>query len=239
MRLLIVLITHNRSDYTKLTLKALKSTITLPHYLVAVDNASSDATAIYLMNQKKEGKIDNVIINEDNLYPGKACNMGWIEGLKNYPSATHLMRLDNDMSLEPGWDTLAQEYFDKIPQLGQVGLDFDGGEEKLPKMYNGMTLYTWPYIVGGPCIIRREIFDSGVRYDETPWRSQGYNRPTEQEDAKLSREIKKEGYIVGHMSKRLSYTFATKDNWKSSYPEYYKKTMAERGYDGLLEEIGL
>jgi glycosyltransferase involved in cell wall biosynthesis len=187
MKLLICLITYNRLEYTKRTLRSLFATIDTPYYLVAVDNASTDDTPVSLDRLKERNKLDMVIHNPENYYPGKATNIGWAEGLKAYPQATHLMRLDNDMAFEKGWDAYAQEYFETIDRLGQLGLDYDGGENKVPQYYNGMALVEWPSTVGGPCIIRREIFKEGLRYDETPWKDSGH--PV-QEDVKFSRAIK-------------------------------------------------
>jgi glycosyltransferase involved in cell wall biosynthesis len=235
MRLLIVLITYNRKAYTKKTLSNLFATIDTPYYLVAVDNASTDDTKDYLTSLKGRNKLDMLILNEGNYYPGKACNIGWSKGLEAYPQATHLMRLDNDMAFEKGWDAYAAEYFDTIDRLGQLGLDYDGGEDKPPQFYNGMGLVEFPGCVGGPSIIRREIFDDGIRYDETPWKDSG--TPL-QEDSKFSREVKQQGWLVGHMDKRLSYTFAVPENW-GDYPQYYRETMTDRGYTDRLKKAGL
>lgn len=231
MRLLIVLITFNRLVYTKRTLRDLWDTLDIPYYLVAVDNNSNDGTQKYLKSLVKRGRIDKLILNPDNYYPGKAANIGWTEGLKEY-NATHLARIDNDMHFERGWDRRAEEYFTTIDRLGQLGLDFDGGENKTPQFYNGMGLIEWPSCVGGPNIIRKEIFDL-FRYDETPWEG---SRSKLQEDSKFSRQIKNDGWLVGHMDERLSWTFADKSNW-ADFPEYYKKTMYDRGYDEQVEYI--
>jgi glycosyltransferase involved in cell wall biosynthesis len=191
-----------------------------------VDNNSTDGTKEALESLKKRGRIDKLILNPKNYYPGKACNIGWAEGLKDYPQATHLMRLDNDMHFERGWDKRAEEYFKEIDRLGQLGLDFDGGENKVPNYYNGLGVIEWPGCVGGPNIIRRTIFDSGARYDETPW--EGSNTRL-QEDSKFSKQLKQEGWLVGHMDERLSYTFANESNW-ADYKDYYIKTMTDRDY---------
>lgn len=232
MTLLIVLVTFNRLEYTKRTLRSLWSTIEVPYYLVAVDNNSSDGTQEYMMSLLERGRIDKLVLNPDNYYPGKACNIGWAKGLKEF-DASHLMRLDNDMHFERGWDTKAQEYFHRIDRLGQLGLDFDGGENKTPQYYNGMGLVEWPGCVGGPNIIRRSVFNAGARYDETPWEG---SRSKLQEDTRFSRQLINDGWLVGHMDERLSWTFANKDNWKD-YPEYYKKTFYDRGYDELIEKV--
>jgi glycosyltransferase involved in cell wall biosynthesis len=238
MKLLIVLVTYNRLAYTKKTLRHLWDTIELPHYLVIADNNSDDGTREYLKTLEKRNKADLVIYNPDNYYPGKATNIGWETGLKLYPEATHLMRLDNDMELHKGWDVNAAEYFEKIPELGQLGLDHEAIETPkaiLREMYiNGKTLNPWPGCVGGPNIIRREIWDSGIKYEEYMWNDG--RKSALQEDSKFSRTIMAQGWLVGHATENLSRTFANKDNW-SEFPEYYKKTMLDRGYTSQAESI--
>lgn len=238
MKLLIALITYNRLSYTQKTLRHLWQTIENPYYIVVVDNNSDDGTRDYLKRLEKRYRVDKVILNPDNYYPGKATNIGWEEGLKEYPEATHLMRLDNDMLLQKGWDTLAEEYFKKIPELGQLGLDHEAIEH--PKAVlremeiNGMTLNPWPGCVGGPNIIRRKLWDMGLRYKELMW-NDGRNSPL-QEDSQFSKAIQATGYLIGHMTENVARTFANESNW-SDFPEYYRKTMADRGYTDNVEKI--
>lgn len=242
MKLLICLITYNRLEYTKRTLKSLKDTITVPYCLIVVDNNSTDGTQDWLNGMLGEGKVDWVINRKDNGYPGKACNEGWAFGINPqsyvHIDATHLMRCDNDMEFEPGWDLGVQEYFKDIPRLGQLGLDHSAldtfnGDERYFTMGPNLAINAWPGNVGGPCIIRREVYDKGARYDETPWqdlRSDPTKMITPQEDVKFSLSMHNYGYIYGHPTKKLATTFATPDTWKD-YPEYYKQTMSERGYE--------
>ena len=238
MKLLICLITYNRLSYTKRTLRALWNTIEVPYYLVIVDNNSNDGTQDYLGNLVERNRADHVILNTENYYPGKATNIGWAKGIDEYPEATHLMRLDNDMQLDKGWDYMAESYFKAIPELGQLGLDHEAIEH--PKAVlrelriNGKTLNPWPGCVGGPNIIRRKIWDMGLRYPELRW-DDGRKTPM-QEDSAFGKAIQAKGYLSGHMTENLARTFANKTNW-SDYPSYYKKTMEERGYLNNLKEI--
>jgi len=141
------------------------------------------------------------------------------------------MRLDNDMELKKGWDLEVEECFSKIPNLGQLGLDHEAIEH--PKAFlremeiNGKTINPWPGCVGGPNIIRRTIWDMGIKYPELMW-NDGRNSPM-QEDSQFSKRIQALGYLTGHMTENLARTFANDTNWKD-YPEYYKKTMFDRGY---------
>lgn len=237
MKLLVVLITYNRLDFTKRTLNGLRRTISddTEYYIVAVDNASHDGTQLYLKERERAGIINQVILNPENYYPGKATNIGWTEGLKEFPQATHLMRLDNDMVLYKGWDYSVDEYFTAIPELGQLGLDHEAIETPLAdtsrRTINGKTINTWPYdIVGGPCVVRRKVWDDGLRYNEEAWTNHGLeNIIAEQEDVKFSRTIKQAGWLVGHSQEQIARTFANKDNW-DLYPDYYRETMEKRGY---------
>lgn len=238
--LLVVLICYNRLDFTKKTLRYFWATVSLPYYLVVVDNASTDGTGEYLTGLQKRGRIDKVMLNPENYYPGKACNIGWAEGLKEYPSARFLMRLDNDMELHNGWDVAAMDYFKRIPSMGQVGIDHEAIENEKADGYlvrlNGKVYNPFPGCIGGPSIIRRLVYDKGARYSEEKWTSMEKNVPTIQEDFRFSADIKNMGFLIGHMTENLARTFANKDNWYL-YPDYYRQTMKERGYDDLIEDV--
>lgn len=240
MKLLIVMITYNRLKYSQKTLDDLVNTITVDNHIIVVDNASTDGTKLWLADQKKEGNIDDFIINDENLYPGKATNIGWAAGLEAYPGATHLMRLDNDFSFKPEWDTTAEDYFKKIPELGQLGLDHEAIEHPKAALrvmsINGKKLNPWPGCVGGVNIIPRKVYNLGLRYDSMRWDDD--RKSPMQEDSNFSRKIQAKGYLTGHMTEDLARTFANVDNWKD-YPDYYKKTMTERGYDDKLKEANL
>lgn len=241
MKLLICLITYERLAYTRKTLRYLWSTTSddADYFLIVVDNASTDGTQQYLKDLQRRGRINMLILNPANYYPGKACNIGWEKGLEVY-DATHLMRLDNDMELTSGWDNKIEEYFTAIPELGQLGIEHEAIEtpeaDSKRRTINGKTVNEWPGVVGGPMVMPRKLWDMGIRYDETPWHADNPQIPAIQEDSRLSQSIKMKGYLVGHAEEELGRTFANKSNW-SEYPEYYKKTMLERGYKDLLGDL--
>lgn len=227
MKLLICLVTYERLAYTRKTLRYLwkNTSDDASYYIIVVDNHSTDGTQDYLKKLEKRDRVNEVLLNEENFYPGKACNLGWEKALKKY-NATHLMRLDNDMFLEKNWDKQVTEYFKAIPELGQLGLEHEAietpGAELYRRVINGYTVNEWPGCVGGPMVMPRKLWDEGLRYDETPW------EPPHQEDSKLSASVKAKGYLVGHAQEELGRTFATLAN-RDEFPEYYKKTMGERG----------
>ena len=239
MKLLINMVTYNREVYTRKTLRSLWDSISddADYFLVVTDNASTDGTQKYLKDLQNRGRLNILILNPDNYYPGKACNIGWERGLEVY-DATHLMRLDNDMQLERGWDKKVQEYFKAIPELGQLGIDHEAIEHPSAPLHkriiNDYAINEWPGCVGGPCVIKRTLWDKGIRWPELRWDDE--RNSNIQEDSTFSRAIKDAGYLVGHSQLELGRTFATKDNWLD-YPEYYMKTMASRGYDENVEYL--
>lgn len=232
MKLLICLITFNREAYTRKTLKYLWNNTSddVDYNIVVVDNASTDGTQDYLKNLEKRKRINKLILNPENYYPGKACNIGWEKGLEEY-DATHLMRLDNDMQLAKDWDKRVEAYFKAIPELGQLGIEHEAIDTQEADLHrrtiNSFTINEWPGVVGGPMIMQRKLWDLGLRYDETPW------SPPMQEDSRLSQLVKIRGYLVGHAQEELGRTFANASNRKD-YPDYYKKTFSDRGIEHML-----
>lgn len=248
MNLLICMITYNRLYMTRKTLKSLKETITIPHYLIVSDNNSVDGTREWLQEQKNLGVVDDILLNSDNYYPGKACNLGWDQGLKSYPQADFMMRVDNDMKFYKGWDKQAIKYYKAFPELGQLGLDYDAIDPKTPadleamnKGYvsyksQGLRYNRWPGNVGGTHIMRREIWDMGLRYDERPWEHHGSDKPTPQEDSRLSFAILNKGYAFGHMMEKKCITMI-KPEMMLKDKEYYRETMKQRGYQNVYKEL--
>jgi GT2 family glycosyltransferase len=147
--LLTVVVSFNRLELLKQTVKSYKATVTLPHSLVIVDNGSDAETVKWLRASKHE-----VRYLGENRYPGFAANFGWQDGLA--ASTRYLHRSDNDVEYLPGWCDEVVRMFDTHPTLGQVGLrtlEEEGAHAA----------------VGGNCVIRREVWEAGVRYREEPW----------------------------------------------------------------------
>jgi hypothetical protein len=101
---------------------------------------------------------------------------------------------------------------------------------------NGMVICSWPGNVGGLNIIKREIWDKGIHYNEDRWSHKGSNVPTPQEDARFSFDIRQADYLFGHMTEDLARTFVTEEDWKDD-KEYYRKVMEERGYKDIHKEL--
>jgi glycosyltransferase involved in cell wall biosynthesis len=172
VKLHTVMVTYNRLDCTKQSIASYLMTVKGTPWLTVVDNGSTDGTLEWLAME--DGRLWQVISLGENKYPGYATNRGW----ELVPDdATHLQRADNDWTFLPGWcDHVARAF--KDPKIGQVGLRTQSEE---PVIYN----------VGGNNVIRRELWDAGLRYDERPWTQlpSGHS-----EDTYLSPAVKEMGY---------------------------------------------
>jgi GT2 family glycosyltransferase len=203
------MVTYNRLELTKQALDSYWATLTGPTTLVVVDNASTDGTAEYLADSERFGFFPTILL-DDNMYPGYACNRGW----ETAPEDTVLLhRADNDFVFLPGWETHVRLMFSANPELGQLGLRTD--DEELHNAHN----------VGGNCVIRRELWDEGLRYDERPWPQISEKVPGYTEDSFLSPRVRKMGWEWGRVTQPCIRSISFED----PEDEYYKKTWADRG----------
>lgn len=153
-RLLTVLVSYNRPELLELTVESYRATVAFNYSLVVVDNGSDQETVRYLREMSRLRKLAVVFLGE-NRYPGYATNFGWAMHAEKM-GATLLHRSDNDVEYLPGWCHEVAERFTVDPLLGQLGLRTL--EEEGP--HNA---------VGGNCVLRREVWDQGVRYRDEPW----------------------------------------------------------------------
>lgn len=175
MKLHTVFVTYNRLELSMRAVESYLSTVDVPHTVVIVDNGSSDGTQEWVAELFLNGTIDGYVNSRNNMYPGWAANRGWEQAPDD---ATFLHRADNDWAFLPGWtERVAKRFIN--PRVAQVGLRTNEEE-------------AWnPINVGGNSVIRRELWDSGLRYDERPWPEldAGWS-----EDAFFSPQIKKMGW---------------------------------------------
>ena len=153
MKIHTVIITHNRLELTKQVIESYLETVTIPHTLWVVDNASTDGTREWLLDNYDYG----LSLLKENRYPGYSANLGFSLAPSD---ATLLHRADNDFAFREGWSEQVVRAF-KNPKLGQLGLRTDDEETDSsgPVASN----------VGGCCVIRRELWNAGLRYDERTW----------------------------------------------------------------------
>lgn len=218
MKLLCCVVTHNRLDYTKRCIESWWGWAGPDDYLVVVDNASTDGTREWLEQHPSPFKR---IYNDGNLFPGAATNIGWHHGLK-YHDADLLMRSDNDIEYLPGWRRAVEDGFG-WEQLGQLGLlnmheDFNDAQPVVEE--HGVNVH-FPR-TGGNCVIRRDLWEHGFRWEGGAWQPGGND-----EDTRASLTVEQMGYRVA----RIIPTVANNMSFHryQDFPEYYDQTAALRG----------
>ncbi len=197
------MVTYDRLYATQKSLESYLETVSVPWTLTIVDNGSGMETVDWLTGSG----FDDVLLFDTNMYPGYACNRGWARAPAD---ATFLHRADNDWAYRPGWcDQLIEAFQD--PKVGQVGLRTQKEE---PVKWN----------VGGNNVIRRELWDAGLRYDERPWTELPAGHS---EDTYLSPAVEKMGYRWTRVAQPCIYgvSVESKDD-----PYYVASYTARRIY---------
>ncbi len=203
-----VMVTYDRLYATELSLNSYLETVSVPFTLTVVDNGSMDGTMEWLADLRDRHSRDVVLLTR-NHYPGFATNRGWERAPK---TATHLHRADNDWAYKPGWcDQVIAAFTD--PKVGQVGLRTQREE---PVDYN----------VGGNCVIRRELWDAGLRYDERPWTELPAGHS---EDTYLSPAVVAMGYKWTRVKKPCIYGVSV----ESKEDDYYIRSYTARRIYGF------
>ena len=205
MKIHSVIVSYNRPDLTEKVVKSYLDTVTLPFSLVIVDNCSDEETVGILSALCAERHF-RVQYLERNFYPGYATNRGFEMAPDD---ATLLHRQDNDFAFLDGWCEQVVSAFSS-KNLGQLGLRTD--KEEMFAQWN----------VGGCCVIRRELWDQGLRYDERPWGEYpaGYS-----EDSFLSPAVVEMGYRWNRVRRACLVSLASGD-WDDPY---YEQSYSQRG----------
>lgn len=208
MNIHTVMITYNRLELTKRAIASYLETVGGQWSMVVVDNNSTDGTQEWLMEEAPN--LIRRIILDQNMYPGYAANCGWAHAP---PDTVLLHRADNDFVFLPNWEPHVRLMFSAYPNLGQLGLRTD--EEELHNLHN----------VGGNCVIRKELWDEGLRYDERPWPKIAKKVPGYTEDSFLSPAVRKMGWEWG----RVRVPCIRPISVESKDDPYYQQSYADRG----------
>lgn len=209
MKLHTVFITYNRLELTKRAIASYLETVSVPFTAIVVDNASTDGTREWLNDEQIL-----CILFDHNVYPGRATNQGW---WITPDDATHLHRADNDHIFLPGWCEEVERIF-RSKKVGQVGLRTAAEEQH----------HRWN--TGGNCVIRRELWDAGLRWDERPWPQlrdevgAGYT-----EDSLMSPAVLAMGYRWTRVKRPCIQPISSEHPDLDPDYEYYKQSWRDRG----------
>jgi GT2 family glycosyltransferase len=209
-----VLVSYNRPDLLWRTVKSYTQTKDAECHLMIVDNASELETQTLLSDIHRVGLADILQLDE-NHYPGYATNFGWATAPDE---AQFLHRSDNDIEYLPGWPERVRKTFWMRPEWSQISMRTD--EEEL-----------FQDAVGGNNVIRREVFEDGIRYSFEPWTSVPW------EDGDFNRRLRDAGFKWGRVPAPCIIHIGDKMRPDVDLSDpYYDVTYAERGIAKLLRD---
>lgn len=160
MSVALVLVTHNRVEYTRKCLNALLGDATSEFDLYLWDNASTDGTQAYLRDEVRDPRIKEVILHKENPGPTQALNTVW-----GRTKADLVGKIDNDCLVTPGWvSTLAAAHKD-IRELGAVACwhfrheDFvvEAARSKI-QVFGEHRVFRHPWVCGSGFLLKRSTF---------------------------------------------------------------------------------
>jgi len=161
MSIHLTFITHNRLEYTKLSLASVLADPKEKFTLTIWDNASSDGTLEYLKNMVKDNRIDDIIFSKKNVGQTAAVNEIWEKS-----KADLLGKLDNDCLMTPGWTEILSQAHSDISELGVVACwhfrpeDFDYAKAKRKiQQFGKHQIFRHPFTCGTGVLIKKETFD--------------------------------------------------------------------------------
>jgi glycosyltransferase involved in cell wall biosynthesis len=162
MAVALVVITHNRLEYTMKCLARLVENPKEEFELYLWDNASADRTPEYLMDGFKDPRIIEVFLSKENLGQTAAMNYAWSK-----TKAELVGKLDNDCLVTPGWTQILAKAHHDIDELGAAAcwhypLD-ELDERKARKAgkiqsFRGHQLLRHPWVCGSGFLMKHSTY---------------------------------------------------------------------------------
>jgi len=151
----ICVVTYNRLAYLKNCVWSIIAATKIPYRLFIISDNSNDGTNEWLLEMKSFGKIDEVIINSENLGSAKSFNK-----VIEATSSEYFVMTCDDMWFHRGWDNACVQILNEFKDCGMVtffNFPIKEGDTQL-KMVNNHTYYR--QVTGlGSTIINRKLFD--------------------------------------------------------------------------------
>ncbi|WCK56183.1 glycosyltransferase [Aneurinibacillus sp. Ricciae_BoGa-3] len=197
----IIIVLHNKADYTYRCLQSILDYADVPFELIIVDNASTDSTPVLLQKVKNI----HLIKNEKNVGFLNACNTA-----VEYSNAHWILFLNNDAEIKPYLLSSLLKSGEKNTDCGAVGAKLIFPDGKLQEagciIWNdGSCLgygrgdhpnkpeYSFErevdYCSGACLLVKRELFQLVGKFDER-------FLPAYYEDVDLCMKIREQGYKV-------------------------------------------
>ncbi len=111
----VCIITYNRLEYLKLCVWSTIASTAIDYRLWVFDDNSSDGTKEWLGEMKRLGKVDEVVINEENLGSAKTINKA-----VELTSSSIIGIISDDIWVHRGWDKACLEILETYEDCGLV-----------------------------------------------------------------------------------------------------------------------
>jgi cellulose synthase/poly-beta-1,6-N-acetylglucosamine synthase-like glycosyltransferase len=160
MKIDLIFLTHNRLDYTRLSLASILADPMEQFSLTIWDNASTDGTVEFLRKEVRDPRVKEIVFAKENIGQIAAANKVW-----SGSDADLLGKLDNDCIMSPGWTrTLAQAHQD-IPELGVVAcwhffpedFNLERAQHKI-QQFGRHRILRHPWTCGTGLLFKRETY---------------------------------------------------------------------------------
>ena len=222
----------NRAALLHQTLQSYLDTVRVPHELFIVDNGSTDGSREVIARFCRDHPLVTPILLESN-EGGQAINHGLA---RSQGKLLHLS--ENDLQYLPGWDEKVIAAFESFPLLGQLSVfgpvptDEEAWDIKPCSMrfHREQIIYVTEYNVGTSSVLRREVWDKGVRVNNYPTKEGTFLFP---DDGRLSVEIRTLGFWVAWAAKYLVRNIGHMGDEIESNPEYYLENYRSKDWFGL------
>ena len=233
------ILSWNRARLLQRTLDSYVNTVSAPYELFIVDNGSSDGSRQLIQQfcAARPGVVP--ILSEENL-GGEAINLG-LE--RSRGSLLHIS--ENDVEYRPGWCQKIRDTFEVFPELGQLSVfgpvpsDDEVWAAKPCSLRHrqGCIIYVTEQNVGTTSVLRRELWEKGVRVHNLQAKEGSFLFP---DDGRLSVDIRALGMWVAWADKYLVSNLGHMGREIEEHPEYYLENYRSKewlGVEGLRRRM--
>ena len=214
MNIKLLMLTHNRANYTRISLGGLLSS--LPDYasVVVWDNASDNETKSVVREFENHPRLEHIEFSEQNLKLREPTNWFW----DRTKGSDFISKVDDDCLLKKGWCEQLLDSHKAFPESGIIGTwlfypeDTDCAllEKKVVEK-NGQKLFSNCWVQGSGYLMRRTVVEK-----------LGHIRPKESFTYYCIRAAKK-GFLNG-----FAFPFIFEDHFDDPRSEYSEiKTDAD------------
>ena len=163
MNIQILMLTHNRAAYTRISLGGLLET--LPEYaqVTVWDNASNQETKDVIASFEGHPRLAEVVYSPENKKLREPTNWFWE---KHRRSADFVSKIDDDCLQQPGWIEALLKVHEAIPETGVAGTWRFYPEDNVNPLptskvieRNGVKLMLNCWVQGSGYLLRTEVIE--------------------------------------------------------------------------------